>query len=50
MSRKGIRLMSNKRTEELLKFDREHIVHSKWAMGGKSISYIANGLWEGIVA
>ena len=26
--------MSNKRTEELLKFDREHIVHSKWAMGG----------------
>jgi adenosylmethionine-8-amino-7-oxononanoate aminotransferase len=26
--------MTSKRTEELLQWDREHIVHSKWAMGG----------------
>jgi len=26
--------MTSKRTEELLRWDREHIVHSKWAMGG----------------
>jgi len=26
--------MSNKRTAELLKWDREHIVHSRWGIGG----------------
>jgi adenosylmethionine-8-amino-7-oxononanoate aminotransferase len=26
--------VTSKRTEELLRWDREHIVHSKWAMGG----------------
>ena len=26
--------MTSRRTEELLQWDREHIVHSKWAMGG----------------
>jgi len=26
--------MNNKRTEEFLRWDQEHIVHSKWPMGG----------------
>ena len=25
--------MTSKRTDELLKWDREHIVHSRWAIG-----------------
>jgi putrescine aminotransferase len=28
--------MTSKRTEELLKWDREHIVHSRWAIGGNN--------------
>lgn len=36
--------MNNKRTEELLRWDREHIVHSKWAMGGNCGIVIDKGL------
>jgi len=28
--------MTSKRTEELLKWDREHIVHGRWAIGGNN--------------
>jgi len=28
------KVMSSKRTEELLKWDREHIVHSRYGIGG----------------
>jgi len=26
--------MTSKRTEELLRWDRDHIMHSRWAIGG----------------